>query len=92
MGGKIEKTMIFGIASPYRLQWEDAQDSYVLLYPEGMVKLNSSAGEILQFCDRTSTVSEIITRLGDKFPGADIEADVLEFLKIALARGWISNE
>ena len=25
----------------FRLQWEEAQDCYVLLYPEGMVKLNS---------------------------------------------------
>jgi len=32
----------------FRLQWEEAQNSYVLLYPEGMVKLNQSAGEILK--------------------------------------------
>ncbi len=32
----------------FRLQWEAAQDKYVLLYPEGMVKLNGSAGEILR--------------------------------------------
>ena len=35
----------------YRLQWEEAQDNYVLLYPEGMVKLNQSAAEILKRCD-----------------------------------------
>jgi pyrroloquinoline quinone biosynthesis protein D len=27
----------------FRLQWEEAQQAYVLLYPEGMVKLNLSA-------------------------------------------------
>ena len=27
----------------FRFQWEPAQESYVLLYPEGMVKLNGSA-------------------------------------------------
>ena len=32
----------------FRLQWEPAQDCHVLLYPEGMVKLNQSAGEILK--------------------------------------------
>ena len=24
----------------FRMQWEEAQGNYVLLYPEGMVKLN----------------------------------------------------
>jgi pyrroloquinoline quinone biosynthesis protein D len=32
----------------FRLQWEPAQNAHVLLYPEGMVKLNQSAGEILK--------------------------------------------
>ncbi len=31
----------------FRLQWEPAQDAHVLLYPEGMVKLNPSAAQIL---------------------------------------------
>ena len=35
------------IGHGFRLQWEPAQESHVLLYPEGMVKLNQSAGEIL---------------------------------------------
>ena len=37
------------IARGFRLQWEPAQNAHVLLYPEGMVKLNGSAGEILKF-------------------------------------------
>jgi pyrroloquinoline quinone biosynthesis protein D len=80
------------IASPYRLQWEDAQGAFVLLYPEGMVSLNSSAGEILQVCDGSSTVSEIISKLKEKFQGADIESDILACLETAHAKGWISNE
>src|SRR5262249_58446441 len=39
------------IGRGFRLQWEPAQAAHVLLYPEGMVKLNSSAGEILKRCD-----------------------------------------
>ena len=37
------------VARGFRLQWEEAQGCHVLLYPEGMVKLNRSAGEILRF-------------------------------------------
>ena len=43
----------------YRLQWEKAQDAYVLLYPEGMVKLNESAGEILSRVDGTKSISAL---------------------------------
>ena len=33
-----------------KLRWEPAQEAHVLLYPEGMVKLNGSAGAILSRC------------------------------------------
>ena len=36
----------------FRLQWEEAQSAYVLLYPEGMVQLNPSAAEIDTFRNR----------------------------------------
>ena len=32
----------------FRFQWEPAQQAHVLLYPEGMVKLPGSAGEIMK--------------------------------------------
>ena len=32
----------------YRYQYEPAQKGHVLLYPEGMIKLNASAGQILE--------------------------------------------
>ncbi|MDE2616178.1 MAG: pyrroloquinoline quinone biosynthesis peptide chaperone PqqD, partial [Burkholderiales bacterium] len=32
------------VAGHCRLQWEEVQKAWVLLYPEGMVKLNGSAG------------------------------------------------
>src|SRR5207249_5007897 len=39
------------LAPMYRLQYESAQDSWVLLYPEGMVRLNGPASEIPRRCD-----------------------------------------
>ena len=48
------------IGRGFRLQWEAAQDAHVLLYPEGMVKLNSSAGEIMSRCDGERTLAEIV--------------------------------
>ena len=82
-GGKIR------IAPAYRMQWEEAQQAYVLLYPEGMVKLNPSASEILKHCDGSLTQAELLKTLADHFPDADLENDVAEFLEIARHRGWI---
>ncbi|MDO6562064.1 pyrroloquinoline quinone biosynthesis peptide chaperone PqqD [Amphritea sp. 1_MG-2023] len=75
----------------FRFQWEKAQDSYVLLYPEGMVKLNGPAGEVLALVDGQRTVTDIIQSLQAKFPDADgIEQDILEFLGDAREQRWIS--
>ncbi|NBQ85376.1 MAG: pyrroloquinoline quinone biosynthesis peptide chaperone PqqD, partial [Methylophilaceae bacterium] len=43
----IQQTDIYAIALHHRFQWEEAQSCYVILFPEGMVKLNGGAGEVL---------------------------------------------
>lgn len=74
----------------FRLQWEPAQKSHVLLYPEGMVKLNGSAAEILQLVDGERDVDQITQALMEKFPEAgDLSADIVEFLEVAREQNWI---
>jgi pyrroloquinoline quinone biosynthesis protein D len=73
----------------YRLQWEEVQKSWVLLYPEGMVKLNGSAGEILHRLDGEKTVQAVIDELESQFEASGLTADVLDFLAIAQRQGWI---
>jgi pyrroloquinoline quinone biosynthesis protein D len=80
---------IFELAGHYRFQWEAAQKAYVLLYPEGMVKLGGSAGEILKRVDGASPVSAIVADLERAFPGVDLRRDVTEFLAHAREKGWI---
>jgi pyrroloquinoline quinone biosynthesis protein D len=77
------------VAKMFRLQWEDVQQSWVLLYPEGMVKLNGSAGEIMKRLDGNTTVAGLITALEHDFGAADLSADVLDFLRIAKQQGWV---
>lgn len=77
------------IAHGMRLQWEPAQAAHVLLYPEGMVKLNGSAGAILERCDGARTVAEIVAELERAFGSADLGADVTAFVELALERGWL---
>ena len=74
----------------FRFQWEPAQDCHVLLYPEGMIKLNGSAGAILAEVDGARSVGAIIADLQAKFPEAEgIGEDILAFLEVARERFWI---
>jgi len=77
------------ISRHFRLQFEQAQSAWVLLYPEGMVKLSASAGEIMKRIDGGIGVERLIHDLETTFPGADLRQDVLEFLNAAHQRGWI---
>jgi len=77
------------IAPLYRFQWELAQNSYVLLFPEGMVQLNATAGEILKRCNDRDSVAHIITDLVRVFESDAIAADVEAFLQDATEQGWI---
>ena len=49
----LDAKSLFSFSPLHRLQWEEAQQRYVILYPEGLVELNLSAAEILKLCDGT---------------------------------------
>jgi len=85
----IDGAAIPRIAKGFRLQWEDAQQAHVLLYPEGMVKLNGSAGEILSLCDGSTPVTQIVANLESKFATSGLDADVRAFLDIAQKQRWV---
>jgi pyrroloquinoline quinone biosynthesis protein D len=80
---------VFELQRHFRFQWEPAQQSHVLLYPEGMVKLPGSSGEIMKRIDGKATVLGIIEDLQSSFPGADLRADVVGFLEHVYGKGWI---
>ena len=78
------------VAKPFRLQFEEAQDAWVLLYPEGMVKLNRSAGETLSRCDGERDVGTLVAMLEEAFGQRGLGEDVRGFLGVARAQGWVS--
>jgi pyrroloquinoline quinone biosynthesis protein D len=73
----------------HRLQYEVVQERWVLLYPEGMVRLNSSAGDVLRRIDGMRTVDAVVDDLRQAYPDADLRDDVLQFLDEAQERGWL---
>ena len=64
----------------------------VLLIPEGALRLQGPAARIVQACDGTKTVSEIVVSLFEQFPGADqakISEEASAFVKRLFERAVI---
>jgi pyrroloquinoline quinone biosynthesis protein D len=83
---------VIRIAPHFKLQWEEAQQAHVLLYPEGMVQLNETAAEILTLCAEGCSTQGILDACRELYPMDDVEEDVREFLKGAASNGWICIE
>ena len=84
---QLEKSL--AINEHFQLQWEEKQNCFVLLYPEGMVQLSQSAGEIMNLCDGKNKVKDIAKLLEEKFSTTDLINDVTEFIEDAMSRKWV---
>ena len=85
----IDTTSRPAVGRGFRLQWEAAQNSHVLLYPEGMIKLNTSAGEILKRCDGATTIADITADLERAFSAVNLSDDVMRFVAMAVEKKWL---
>ena len=83
-------TTVLRVGEGFRLQWEPVQDCHVLLYPEGMVKLNGSAGEIMKRCDGARDIAAVVAELEAAFGATGLEGDVLAFVEIAGKQRWLA--
>ena len=86
---ELPDTLRPAVAHGMRLQWEPAQAAHVLLYPEGMVKLNGSAGAIMSRCDGVRTLADIVADLERSYAVTGLSADVRAFVALALERRWL---
>lgn len=90
MDNNIQHSDVYALAHHHRFQWEEAQKNYVILFPEGMVKLHGGAGEVLKRLDGKVTVGEVVADLKAAFPDADeIESDVIGMFELAVSKGWL---
>ena len=80
----------FHVNPNYRLQFEEAQQCHVLLYPEGLVKLSDTAVEILTRCQKPIHKLTLIEDLQRDYPDAEtLASDVSEFLEHAAKESWL---
>ena len=89
---ELKNETILEIDPTFRVQWEEVQNCHVVLYPEGMVKLSQSAGEIMKRINGEKSIVDIITDISITFEGADVKEDVMKFLEAAHGNGWIRSK
>jgi pyrroloquinoline quinone biosynthesis protein D len=81
-------TDIPGLARGCRLS-EDPAQGWVLLIPEGVLRLSGPGPRILQRCDGSRTFADIVRELGAEFAESDtarVEAETSAFLERLVAR------
>jgi pyrroloquinoline quinone biosynthesis protein D len=71
-----------------RLQYDDVRGEHLLLIPEGAVRLNETAAQVLELCDGRS-VDEIAAALSERYKGTDVTDDVRELLDAMGERGLV---
>lgn len=77
------------LAKRARFRWDETRETHVLLLPERVIMLSESAAEILELCDGNRGAQEIKAELKSRYPDADLDDDVTEFLEEAKARKWL---
>jgi pyrroloquinoline quinone biosynthesis protein D len=82
------------LSAHVRLRADPVDGGPVLLYPEGLLKLNATAHEVLSRCDGTRTVAGIIAVLCEEYDASEelLRADVLACLAQVAQRQLIVFE
>ena len=72
-----------------RLRYDEVREEHVLLIPEGAVRLNPTAAEVLELCDCERSLDEIVGALSARYAGADVRDDILELVDAMAQRGLV---
>jgi pyrroloquinoline quinone biosynthesis protein D len=71
-----------------RLHFDPVRQRPVLLYPEGAVLLNDTGAAILELCDGSHTVAQIVRILTERYQ-VDVAGDVTDYLRLMAERELI---
>ena len=77
------------LATGARLQYDEVREEHVLLVPEGVVRLNSTAAAVLELCDGERSVEDIVGALSARYEGADLGDDVQGLVDGLTQRGLV---
>ena len=72
-----------------RLRYDDVRNEHILLVPEGVVRLNPTAAEVLELCDGERSLDEIVVALSTRYDGADLDDDVRGLVDAMSQKGLV---
>ena len=72
-----------------RLRYDEVREEHLLLVPEGAVRLNPTAAEVLGLCDGERSLDDIVGELSARYEGVDLRADVHELVDAMAQRGLV---
>ena len=72
-----------------RLRYDEVREEHLLLIPEGAVRLNPTAAEVLELCDGARSLDDIVGELSSRYDGADVREDVREMVDAMAQRGLV---
>jgi pyrroloquinoline quinone biosynthesis protein D len=72
-----------------RLRYDEVREEHLLLVPEGAVRLNPTAAEVLELCDGEHSLEDIVGVLAARYGGADLGEDVRELVDGMAERGLL---
>jgi len=72
-----------------RLRYDEVREEHVLLIPEGAVRLNPTAADVLELCDGERSLDDIVGALSARYQGADVRDDVVELVDAMAQRGLV---
>jgi pyrroloquinoline quinone biosynthesis protein D len=72
-----------------RLRYDEVREEHVLLVPEGVVRLNRTAAEVLELCDGERSLDDIVGALSARYQGSDLHRDVEALVDRMTQRGLV---
>jgi len=77
------------LATGARLRYDEVREEHLLLVPEGAVRLNPTAVQVLELCDGVRSLDDIVEVLSARYDGADVGDDVRELVDGMAERGLL---
>jgi pyrroloquinoline quinone biosynthesis protein D len=77
------------LATGARLQYDEVRAEHVLLVPEGAVRLNATAAEVLELCDGERSIDDIVGALAARYNDTDLGDDVRGLVAAMAEKGLV---
>ncbi len=72
-----------------RLRYDEVREEHLLLVPEGAVRLNPTAAEVLALCDGERSLEDIVGVVSERYDGSDVGDDVRGLVDAMTQKGLL---